>query len=168
MTQNLTALEVSALNALVAEGLGCMGGSKALDLLDDNMGCMFPAELAKALKINLQAVGGVMSSLQQKGLTSWDEISDGKDGYWLTEAGIRVVAFMEADAALAAPAPALAAPADLPLFVVTVRNDARTLDYTAAVHAADKKAAIRLARDAAKLAGISRKLGTLRFSAAKA
>jgi len=85
---NLTALELSALTALVNEGLGCMGGETASDLRDDNMACMFPKEVASALGINLQAVGGVMASLQQKGLTLWDEISDGRDGYWLTDAGI--------------------------------------------------------------------------------
>lgn len=85
---NLTDLETKALTALVYEGLGCMGGDVASDLLEDNMACMFPKEVAKALGISLQAVGGVMASLQQKGLTMWDEISDGRMGYWLTDAGI--------------------------------------------------------------------------------
>lgn len=171
---SLTDLEAAAIRFLVAEGLGCMGGELPLDLLEDNMACAFPAEIAKALKITKQAVGGVMSSLQQKGLTKWDEISDGRDGYWLTNDGIRfadaMTTTLEPVAEEKAPAPSLSAlltctkPATFSVRVFSAAGDLGTYP----VAGDDRAHALKCVREAVKIAGISRKVGTLQFRVTKA
>ena len=165
---NLTSLEIAALKALGNEGLDAMGGNQYSDLLDDNMACMFPKEVAKALNITLQAVGGVMSSLQQKGLTSWDEISDGRDGYWLTDAGINALDSLKGDLATETKVEEKETKMTQTANFIVKITSALGLSFDAPIFAADAAAAIREARAAVKLAGISRKVGTINFRAVKA
>lgn len=164
----LTALEISALTALGNEGLDCNGSSAFLDLLDDNMSCMFPKELAKALGISLQAVGGVMSSLQQKGLTSWDEIADGKDGYWLTDDGIRALADLPGnEIEEITTEETTKEEGNQTMFNLTITSTAG-LRYEAIVAAASAADAIKEGRAAVKLAGINRSVGRIDYRAKKA
>lgn len=154
---NLTNLELAALRFLGDEGLDCMGGSEYADLLTDNMACAFASEIGKALKIGLQAVGGVMSSLQQKGLARADEISDGKDGFWLTDDGIRVLSQRDA-----APVE-IEESIDFKVTITGANGFSAELNYTG-----DRKEVLKKARQWVKDTGSSRKNGALKFRVTKA
>ena len=80
---NLTSLEAQAITIIAKDGMMEIGASEPIELLNDNFTWFSVKDLTRAMKINAQQAGGVMTSLMEKGLTAGD-----KSGFALTEAGI--------------------------------------------------------------------------------
>ena len=70
MTKNLTEKETAMLIAFVTEGIRCSGfdGMAAEDLIEDNTTWMNANDLKDDLGWSKLSIGGVMSSLSEKGL----------------------------------------------------------------------------------------------------
>jgi predicted transcriptional regulator len=60
--------EAKMISAFVMAGMDCTGADTAEALKDDNMSWMNADDLADVLGWNKQTIGGVMRSLQRKGL----------------------------------------------------------------------------------------------------
>lgn len=89
----LTAKETEMLTAFIAEGADCNGAECAQDILDDNMTWLDAEELCEALGWDAQTVGGVMSSLEAKGMISdsaepHPSKPNGPNAWTATDAGI--------------------------------------------------------------------------------
>ena len=65
---NLTTKEIQMLVAFINEGKACNGSTNVDMLLEDNMTWMNADDLKDVLGWGKQAIGGVMASLQEKGL----------------------------------------------------------------------------------------------------
>jgi hypothetical protein len=95
----LTEKETAALQAIVNEGLECMGGKTAADLLDDNMSWFVAEDLMRRLSINHHEAAGIMSALEKKGIAMDSmETPNNKPGpthWYLTGDGIELAASLD-------------------------------------------------------------------------
>ena len=83
---NLTEKEFDAFKAIVANAYEAMGGKCAQNLREDNFSWFDADTLMERLSINAQEAGGVMGSLQDKGLVL--DYDDESGDWCITEAGI--------------------------------------------------------------------------------
>lgn len=81
---NLTKNEITILKT-------CLNYDNREDQLSDNMSNGYVESFMNVLNMNAQQVGGIMSSLQQKGLCWPSEESDLEPVFWITEKGVNAV-----------------------------------------------------------------------------
>jgi len=85
----LTAKENALLKVMREEGEGCTGASCAEDMKYDNMSFTLISDIKSAMKINDQQVGGIVTSLLEKGLIDNEEGAENNEPMWaLTNKGI--------------------------------------------------------------------------------
>ena len=82
----LTDLEIEAIKIIAKNGMEEIGAKDPIDMLTDNFSWFNAADIMRATKWNGQKTGGVMSSLQDKGLICGDP----GDDFALTDDGIQV------------------------------------------------------------------------------
>ena len=88
---NLTAKENALLNVMRKEGEGCTGAKSADDMKNDNMSYTLISDIKLAMKINDQQVGGIVTSLLEKGLIWNEEGAENNEPMWsLSDKGIDV------------------------------------------------------------------------------
>jgi len=95
---NLTSKEIQMLVAFINEGKGCNGSTQVEHLLEDNMTWMNADDLKDVLGWSKQAIGGVMASLQEKGMIddSGESVRDRADNpnnlndWTASQEGVRV------------------------------------------------------------------------------
>ena len=82
----LTKKEFEGLQAIIKTGLGAICGSKAEELLEDNMTWFDCQDIVKKTSLSKHQASGVMSALAEKGITM-DMEGDGT-GWCLSQEGV--------------------------------------------------------------------------------
>lgn len=163
---DLTTNERRAALVLVSECLAGMGGDRPSDLEHDEY-TWVDAKMLMAHGWTAPEANGTFGALTDKGFIFE---ADRNEMALTTEAWRFLDTIWDdretkVDRIIQTPAaPATTEEKEIKMFNLTVTSD-RGLNFTAIVAAASKAAALRLGRDAAKDAGISRKVGTLHFRA---
>ena len=86
---NLTEKENALLNVMREEGEACTGANSADDMKNDNMSYTLISDIKSAMKINDQQVGGIVTSLLEKGLIWNEDGAENNEPMWsLSDKGI--------------------------------------------------------------------------------
>lgn len=126
-------------------------------------------ERASAMNVSEQVIGGILTSLQNEGMITMSKPTRGdKDGsFRMTAEGFAAWKAQRAETLAQLPTEEKETEMTNANFIVKITSKLG-LSFDAPIFAADAAAAIREARAAVKLAGISRKVGTINFRAVKA